>query len=206
MKQLIEEIRHEISMICPKHLEITKKKYATKKEIQDFEKHSGLTFPEDLVTFWLHCDFEITLSTAIYKKLGCEDGPTFFMMDELEYLCEYWKENCGHDFDEEFDTGPYFGFEGRGYNEKILTDKVFDTAWFPLSVDSYDGAICIDLNPGLQGTHGQLLYMMYIGDGKSGPYYSGFKSIKELLLDYLSLLKDRKVEIEEDIVYPPRVF
>lgn len=206
MKALLEEIRSEIARICPEHLQITKKKYATQKEIADFEKQSGLIFPPDLIEFWLGCDFEITLSTGIYKTLYCDDGPAFFMIEEFEYLVNYWNENSGHDFDEEFSQGPYFDFKGRGYTEQILIEKVFDKGWFPLAIDSYDGAICIDLNPGPKGTHGQIIYMMYIGDGKSGPYYSGLSSFSDLLKEYLKLLKSGKTEVEENIIYPPSVF
>lgn len=206
MKELIEEIRSEIKKVCPKHLKITKKKYATKKAISDFEKQSGLTFPKDVAEFWLHCDFEITLGTEIYKKLKCDDGPSFFMMEELEYLVEYWKENPGEDLDEEFKKGPYYGFKGRGYREKVLTEKIIAEGWFPIAIDSYDGALCIDLNPGLNGTHGQLIYRMQIGDGKSGPYDAGFKSFRELLEHHLNLLKNQKIDIEEDIIYPLNPF
>lgn len=206
MKALIEEIRNELQQICPEHLTITKKKYATQEEIDAFQEQSGLRFPQDLVDFWLHCDFEITLSTEIYKRLSCDDGPCFFMLDEFEYLVPYWEENAGHDFDTEFPEGPYFSFEGRGYQEGILSDKVFDRNWFPVGIDSYDGAICIDLNPGPNGISGQLLYMMYVGDGKSGPYYSGFGSFKELLMHHLQVLKTRRIEIEENIIYPLNPF
>lgn len=206
MKALLEEIRSEMARICPEHLKLTKKKYATKEEITGFEKQSGLIFPEDLVEFWLTCDFEITLGTEIYKTLNCEDGPAFFMMEEFEYLVNYWNENSGHNFDEGFSQGPYFDFQGRGYADQILIEKVFDKGWFPLAIDSYDGAICIDLNPGLRGTHGQLLYMMYIGDGKSGPYYTGTSSFSDLLKEYLKLLKSGKADVEENIIYPPSAF
>lgn len=206
MKALLEDIRSEMARICPEHLKLTKKKYASKEEIEAFEKQSGLVFPPDLVEFWLTCHFEITLSTEVYKTLGCGDGPTFFMMEEFEYLMNYWKENSGHDFDEEFKEGPYFNFKGRGYSEQILIEKVFDDGWFPIAIDSYDGAICIDLNPGPKGTQGQLIYMMYIGDGKSGPYYTGYASIRDLLKHYLDFLKSGKAEVEENIIYPPSVF
>jgi len=206
MKALLEDIRSEMGRICPEHLKLTKKKYAGKEEIEAFEKQSGLLFPAHLKEFWLTCDFEITLSTAIYKTLNCDDGPAFFMMEELEYLVNYWKENSGHDFDEEFKQGPYFGFKGRGYTEHLLVEKVFDNSWFPIAIDSYDGAICVDLNPGPKGTYGQLIYMMYIGDGKSGPYYAGFTSIDDLLTHYLNFLKSGKADVEENIIYPPGVF
>lgn len=206
MKALLEKIRSEMARIRPEHLKLTKKKYATKEEIAGFEEQSGLAFPADLVEFWLSCDFEITLGTEIYKSLNCDDGPTFFMVEEFEYLVKYWQENSGHDFDEEFKQGPYFDFKGRGYKEKILIEKVFDKAWFPIAIDSYDGAICIDLNPGSGGTHGQLLYMMYIGDGKSGPYYTDISSFSDLLKEYLKLLKSGKAEVEENIIYPPSAF
>jgi cell wall assembly regulator SMI1 len=202
MKELIDEIRSEMENISPKHLKLTKKRYATKKEIADFEEQCQLNLPADLVEFWLTCDFEITLSTKIYKTLICDDGPSFFMMEEFEYLGKYWKENAGHGFDEGFSKSDYFNFEDRGLKEKILTNRVFDNGWFPFAIDSYDGAICIDLNPGPNGTHGQLLYMMYTGDGKSGPYYAGYHSFKEFLQNYLQLLRDRNIEIEENIIYP----
>jgi cell wall assembly regulator SMI1 len=206
MKALLEEIRNEIARISPAHLKSTKKKYATKKEIADFEKQNKLIFPPELVEFWLTCNFEITLDTGIYKKLKCDDGPTFFMMEEFEYLVKYWEENSGLDFDEDFKQGPYFGFKGRGYKEKILIEKIFDAGWFPIAIDSYDGAICIDLNPGPKGMPGQLLYMMYIGDGKSGPYYTGISSFTDLMKQYLKLLKSGKAEVEEGIIYPPSTF
>lgn len=202
MKELINDIRKELELISPEHTTITKKKYATKEEIAEFEKQSGLLLPEDLKEFWLTCNFEITAGTDIYKDLGCDMGPSFFTFDELEYLVPYWEENAGHDFDEEFSSGSYFHFKNRGYKENILTDKVFDNNWFPIAVDSFDGSICIDLNPGPNGTYGQLLYMMYIGDSKSGPYYSGFNSLKAFLEHHLHLLKTRKIEVEEKIVYP----
>ncbi|MES2131035.1 MAG: SMI1/KNR4 family protein [Bacteroidota bacterium] len=202
MKHLIKDIRQELELISPEHLKITKKKYATKQEIAEFEKESGLVFPDDLKEFWTTCDFEITASTDIYKDLDCDMGPSFFTFDELEYLVPYWEENAGHDFDEEFSSGAYFHFKNRGYKENILIDKVFDKAWFPIAVDSFDGSICIDLNPGQNGTYGQLLYMMYIGDSKSGPYYTGFKSLKAFLEYHLHILKTRKIEVEEKIVYP----
>ncbi len=195
-----------MARICPEHLKLTKKNYATQKEIAGFEKQSGLVFPADLTEFWLSCDFEITLGTEIYKTLNCDDGPSFFMMEEFEYLVNYWTENSGHDFDEEFKQGPYFDFKGRGYTGQILVEKVFDKAWFPIAIDSYDGAICIDLNPGSRGTHGQLLYMMYIDEGKSGPYDTSYRSINDLLEHYLKLLKSGKAEVEENIIYPPGVF
>lgn len=206
MNPLLEEIRNEITRISPAHLKITKKKYATKKEIADFEKQNDFTFPPELIEFWLSCNFEITLGTGIYKTLNCDDGPTFFMLEEFEYLAKYWKENSGHDFDEDFNQGPYFDFKGRGYKEKILIEKVFDNNWFPIAIDSYDGAICIDLNPGPKGAHGQMLYMMYIGDAKSGPYYTGISSFTDLLKQYLKLLKSGKAEVEEGIIYPPATF
>ena len=206
MKALLEEIRSEIARIRPEHLRLTKKTYATKKEIDDFEKQSGLIFPADLIEFWLTCDFEITLGTEIYKTLNCDDGPSFFMVEEFEYLVNYWKENSGHDFDEEFKQGPYFDFKGRGYTGQILIEKVFDEGWFPIAIDSYDGAICIDLNPGPRRIHGQLLYMMYMGDGKSGPYYTGISSFSNLLKEYLTLLESGKAEVEENIIYPPGAF
>jgi cell wall assembly regulator SMI1 len=202
MKELISAIRSEMEKISPKHLKITKKKYATKEEIADFEKQSELKFPSDLVEFWLTCDFEITAGTGIYKDLKCDDGPSFFTFDDFESLVDYWKENSGHAFDEDFNKGKYFNFKGRGFKEKIMIDMTFDDGWFPLAIDSYDGAICIDLNPGPNGKHGQLLYMMYIGDGKSGPYYTGFESFRAYLEHYLHLLKERKIDVEEDIIYP----
>ncbi len=206
MKALLEDIRNEMARICPEHLKLTKKEYAKKEAIADFEKQSGLVFPAELKAFWLSCDFEITLSTAIYKTLNCNDGPTFFMIEELEYLVKYWQENSGHEFDEEFRQGLYFGVKGSGYQEEILTEHVFDKAWFPIAIDSYDGAICIDLNPGPKGIHGQLFYMMYTGYGKSGPYYTGFASFSDLLKAYLNLLKSGKADIEEGIIYPPAAF
>jgi len=201
MKELLQQIRAELERISPKHLRL-RKMYATQEEIAEFEKRSGLTFPEELVEFWLGCDFEITTPTDVYKALDCESGPSFFMFDEFEYLVAYWEENAGHDVDAEFAEGSYFHFEGRGFGEQILTHKVFDKAWFPLATDSFDGAICIDLHPGSAGTHGQLLYMLYAGDGRSGPYYSGYASLTALLEDYLRQLKAGKTVIEDHIIYP----
>jgi len=201
MKELLQHIRAELERISPKHLRL-RKTYASREEIYAFEKQSGLTFPEELVEFWLSCDFEITTHTDIYKVLDCEVGPSFFMFDEFEYLVAYWEENAGHEVDAEFAEGPYFHFEGRGYKEQILAHKVFDKAWFPLATDSFDGAICIDLNPGSAGTHGQILYMTCIGDGKSGPYYSGYPSFRAFLEDYLHQLKTGRTVIEDHIIYP----
>ncbi len=202
MKRLIKDIRTELEKICPEHIQKHKKRYATKKEIDDFQKQSELIFPDDLVEFWLNCDFEITAGTDIYKDLKCEIGPSFFMFDEFEYLVEYWKENSGQGLDETFTKGEYYDFKGRGYKEKIMIEKVFDHGWFPIAIDSFDGSICVDMNPGAKGIQGQLLYMLYTGEGKSGAYDTGFTSFKEFLMHYLQLLKDRKIEIEDNIIYP----
>ena len=201
MKTLLSDIRSELEKISPGHFKI-KKKYATKEEIVDFETKNKLTFPDELIAFWLLCDFEITGDTRIYSKLGCETGPSFFMFDEFEYLVEYRKENSGQEFSENRKESAYFEFKNREFKEHILTHKLFDDGWFPLAIDSFDGAICIDLNPGLNGNYGQLIYVMYIGDEKSGAYYSGYNSFTDFLTHYLLLLKDRKIEIEQHIVYP----
>lgn len=206
MKALLERIRSEIARICPEHLRVTRKEYASKKEIADFEKQSGLHFPEELIEFWINCHFEITLSTEIYRTANCDDGPAFFMMEEFEYLVSYWNENQGHNFGEDFTQGPYHDLKERGDSEHILIENVFDRGWFPLAIDSYDGAICIDLNPGPKGTFGQLIYILYIHNGKSGPYYTGIASFSDLLKQYLELLKSGKAEVEEHIIYPPSIF
>lgn len=202
MKQLLEDIRKELEAISPKHILNTKKSYATQKEITDFQNASGLVFPPELIEFWLNCNYEITTDTRIYKSLNCDSGPTFFMFDEFEYLVAYWKENAGHDFDDDFAKGPYFDFNNRGFTAKLIKEKVFSKSWFSIAIDSFDGAICVDLDPGINGKAGQLIYMMYVGDDKSGPYYTGFPSLTELLLNYLDQLKKRQIEIEDHLVYP----
>lgn len=202
MKHLLEDIRKELEAISPKHILHTKKKYATLEEITDFQNKSGLVFPPELIEFWLSCTYEITTDTRIYKALDCDSGPTFFMFEEFEYLVAYWEENAGHDVDEDFVKGPYFDFNNRGFATKLIKEKVFSKSWFPIAIDSFDGAICVDLDPGVHGKTGQLLYMMYVGDDKSGPYYTGFTSLTTLLEDYLKQLKARQIEIEDHLIYP----
>jgi len=201
MKHLLKDIKKELEAICPQHLRQTKQ-YATQKEIDEFQQESRLQFPAELIEFWLTCDFEITTGTGIYKELDCEMAPSFCMFEEFEYLLAYWQENAGHEFDESFDKGSYYHFKNRGFKEEVIIKKVFDKGWFPIAIDSFDGAICVDLNPGSKGKKGQLLYMIYAGDDKSGPYYMGFDSLSTLLSDYLQQLKERKIEIEDNIVYP----
>lgn len=201
MKNLVQDIKNKLKQICPEHLS-TKKKYATKKQLTDFEKKSGLKFPEELVEFWLHCDFDLTVDAKIYQALQLDDESAFFIFDELKYLIELWEEDSGHKMPLLFKAGTYYTFPNRGFEEGILCEAVYDKAWFPIASASDGSVICIDLHPGVNGTHGQLLYVMFVGNGKSGPYYSGYTSLHALLTNYLEDLEAGRFEVEEELVYP----
>lgn len=194
MKNLLKEIKDKLEEICPDHL-LTKKTYATPEEIADFEAESGLKFPEELVDFWLHCDFEVIVGSKIHQTLQYEW--TFdFTFDSLERLIKAWKEDAGYPMTLLIKAGNYYDFPNRGYEEGIIKNSFYDKAWFPIATDVDTSAICIDMSPGVNGTHGQLLYMMVIGNGKSGPYYSGYTSLHALLSNYLKDLQEGRFEIE----------
>ena len=202
LKNLIEEIKAEIENISSDHISSTKQRYGSKKDINALVKETNIQFPDELKEFWLTCDFEITLDSKIYKTLGLDVAPSYFIFSDIEKLLDDWKENSGTPLTDDFKSGDYYGFENRGYKEGIIGDMIYDKQWFPIATDSFGGSICIDMKPGPKGTVGQLLYIMFIGDGKSGPYYSGYKSLTDLLQGYLTDLKEGKFEVEDDIVYP----
>ena len=204
MKELVKAIKDELKKICPAHVKETKVKYATQKQIDAFQKKNGIEFPAELTEFWLSCDFEITASSKIYKTLEL-DGPAYFIFDDLELLILDWEQNSGgsgYPMTDDFKSGDYYAFEKRGYTEDIITASVYDKKWFPLATDSFGGSICIDMNPGKKGTYGQLLYMLFPGEGKAGPYYTGFSSLREFLESYLRDLREGRFEVEDERVYP----
>lgn len=205
MKELLKEIKAELKKRCPAHIREAKVKYATKKQIDAFQKKSGIEFPQDLTDFWLSCDFEMTVDSKIYKTLGIGEAPAYFILDDLAMLIADWEQNSGesgYPMTAAFKAGDYYTFKKRGYKEGIITASVYDKKWFPLAIDSFGGSIVIDMNPGKKGTHGQLLYMLYPGEGKAGAYYTGFASLRGFLESYLSDLKEGRFEVEDDRVYP----
>src|SRR6186713_139972 len=186
MKKLIQEIRTELKKICPEHV-AEKKKYATKKEIADFERKNDLKFPEELVIFWLECDFPIYLDTKIYQTLKLKEAEDalFFPMGSFKFLVGQWDDRSGEEMSENFRSWDYFTFKNRGFVEGIIQESVFDRDWFPIAEASDGSLILVDMKPGPNGIYGQILYMMFVGDGRSGPYYSGYNSLHELLSNYL---------------------
>jgi len=203
MKKLIQEIRTELKKICPEHV-AEKKKYATKKEIADFERKNDLKFPEELVIFWLECDFPIYLDTKIYQTLKLKEAEDalFFPMGSFKFLVGQWDDRSGEEMSENFRSWDYFTFKNRGFVEGIIQESVFDRDWFPIAEASDGSLILVDMKPGPNGIYGQILYMMFVGDGRSGPYYSGYNSLHELLSNYLKDLKEGRYLTEEDTVYP----
>src|SRR6186713_2707758 len=166
MENLLQEIKAELKKILPEHLS-EKEKYATKKEISDFEKESGLKFPEELVTFWLHCDFYLTVDANIFKKLNCKEAKdtAHFTFNLFKYMVRAWNEDSGKELSEYEKSYDYFTFKGRGFAEGIICETFFDKGWFPIA-QSDGSLILVDMNPGVNGTYGQLLYMMFVSDGK----------------------------------------
>ena len=203
MKKLLQEIKTELGKICPEHV-AEKEKYGTKEAIRKFEQENGLKFPEELVTFWLECDFAIYLDTKIYQtlKLKEADRALYFSMDSFKFLVGQWEDRSGDDITENFRSWDYYTLKGRGFAEGIMEEAIFDRAWFPIAEEDDGSLIVVDMKPGPNGVYGQILYMMSVSEGRSGPYYSGYNSLHELLSNYLKDLKEGRYLVEEDRVYP----
>jgi cell wall assembly regulator SMI1 len=91
--------------------------------------------------------------------------------------------------------------EGKFQNRKVksypqrIQKSWWDKKWIPFAADSAGNLLCIDLNPGKDGTNGQLIYFEQ-QDG-SGPLPSSEETFVSWLEEILSKVKSKELVYEE---------
>lgn len=139
----------------------------TDAQINDFEATVGFMLDADLRTFLGTCDYRIDF-----------DGN--YSYEKADMALREWNVT-----DKLVSDGTFDGWvelkEKNGFtnwNDKRLKRTYCSKKWIPLAVDGCGNQICIDHEPGVQGQHGQIIFMEF-QDGQ-GPYY-----VMESLRDYL---------------------
>jgi len=140
---------------------------ATEDEINAAEKELDIKFPEDLRT--------------LYKWHNGQVGIYFlfdeFRMYKLKEVVEYYKDGMKYSEPDFFETEDEAG---------VFKDCIANAKWVPIGDNGGNTILFLDMDPGAQGTSGQLLDAC---DGQPECNYSG---IKEFITEII-----RKIEVGE---------
>lgn len=148
---------------------------ATNQELQEFEKKTGLTLPDDYKASLKRHNGEVSLTDYTYSPLHSVLS-NWEMMSELDA------------------KGKFNALEIEGTGAGKIQPVWWHKGWIPFAEDSGGNMLCIDTAPGKRGKSGQILYM----ELQTGPQVSKYKSFSEWLDRYKKDLRQGKYEVGED--------
>jgi cell wall assembly regulator SMI1 len=119
---------------------------ATRQQIAETEQFLGITFPAELQAAYLRHDGQSQSSPWFLE------GWEWLSLERIRDEWNVWKELL--------DGGDFDGLENDDTSGKVLTDW-WNPNWIPLTYSGSGDHHCLDLEPGLKGTRGQIIEMWH---------------------------------------------
>ncbi len=180
MEEKIKKVLTEIKLFYAKNADrhLTNKfRKAKPEEIENFENDIDEKLPESYKFFLMYNDFQIDFH-ANYASLDL-DG----VVRTRSRMCKLLEEGVFDDGRVERNQQTNIG----NWDGDFLKVAWWNIKWIPVSEDSCGNMICIDLDPGSNGKHGQII-TMDIQD-RIGPFrektWQSFENYLEKHLEYL---------------------
>lgn len=140
---MIQTIIHEIEQQFSQHFEPFLNPPATVQKIEEVEQKMGITFPDDVKTFYLIHDGEN------------DEGPGLFFglsFLSLESMLAEWQNWFKLSDDEELQQ-----IESYSVPEGSIKEQYINRYWIPIAHDHGGNFLGIDLDPDSNGIYGQLI-------------------------------------------------
>jgi cell wall assembly regulator SMI1 len=153
----------------------------SKTEIIELEQKIGFSLPEDYKASLKIHNGDCHISDYNYLS-GDSVIYQWLMMKEL------------------LEEGKFSDFKINYPEKNIIQNTWWDLKWIPFAEDSGGNMICIDMNPGINGIEGQIIYM----EINEGPIPSKYKSFLDWLESYKNDLYDNLYEVDEEGYISPK--
>ena len=147
---------------------------ASEEDIRNLEETISLSLPDDFV-----------------NSLKQHNGNHEFY-DAYEYLSTEKIHELWSMMNQLKNEGRFNDFEIDPQGINIIQNTWWDSRWIPFAADSGGNLICIDLNPEINGIHGQIIYH----ERSQGPLVSPCQSFLEWLWLYSQNLISGKYEVD----------
>jgi cell wall assembly regulator SMI1 len=188
MSKKILTILKEIKAIHEKVVPVQVKdkiKPATDSQIAPIEKVINGKLPADFITFLQTNDFRINFN-GNFESLTAKQS-----LEKLKSMNQLLAKGT-------FDDGRVEDHEERGFGNwkgDYLKKVWWSPKWVPFAVDGCGNMKCIDLDPGKNGTKGQIM-AMEIQEGQ-GPFADQAESFRDYLEYQLELLQEKRYSLAE---------
>ena len=152
-------------------------KGASEDEIIELEKFIGVKLPEDVRIFYKEFNSELLVCYPFFTM-------EFLSIKRVALDWEVWNDMFVYGGLPDDKSTPDFGVKNDWWNPK----------WIPLFADGGGNSFCIDLDPDIGGTMGQIITMEHDADERQVLA----KSLNELLAKYIKLLNSGKFYYNKD--------
>jgi len=184
---IIVEIKEIYKAIAPNVLKDKITEKASQVAIEQFEKELGIKLPDYYKIFLMNNDFEISFNHN-YECLSLTS--VISTWNEMNDLLEKGVFDDGRiERHVKDDIGNWDGDQ--------IKKVWWNSYWIPFAEDSCSNMLCIDLDPGNNGTKHQLI-TLEIQDNLGPFLYKEYDSFLDYLEKNLGYLKNKQYTIDED--------
>jgi cell wall assembly regulator SMI1 len=186
IKNTIDEIKAFYRDVCPFELEIHKRVPDEAETIHLFEQEYYI-LPEDFKFYLTNTDFEIQIEFNYSTVSSINDA--IHHLNSINAL---------------LDSGTFDGWVEKRYieesnfgvKERIIKKCWWNKKWIPFALDSGGNLKCIDLDPDINGTYGQIIDVEF--QDAIGPSATKYNSFTEYINYQLELLELNKYDLDSD--------
>jgi uncharacterized protein len=146
----------------------------SEEELTELEQNIGFSLPEDY-----------------RESLKIYNGE--FYVSDYQYISAELVYDRWSSMKELLEDGVFNDFKINYPEKKIIQNTWWNIGWIPFAEDSCGNKLCLDMNPGINGVKGQVIFW----ETGEGPIPSKYLSFRDWLEAYKNDLYHGKYEVDE---------